>query len=87
MDGGELDVVAVQGLLDHGLVEIGGARAASLAMAAFGFGGHGHEQGAGAAGEVGHVQGPGELVVAPVHLRRPVVKTRRASRVAAGTEV
>ena len=43
-------------------------------MAAFRFGGHGHQQGAGAAGNVGDVERRGKLVVAPVNALRPVVE-------------
>ena len=43
-------------------------------MAALGFGGDSHEEGSGAAREVSHVQRPGKLVVAPVHVRRPILE-------------
>ena len=72
--GGELNVVAVQGLFHHRLVQGRGIPASGFGVAAFGFGGYGHQQGAGAAGDVGYVEGRGELVVAPVNASRPVVE-------------
>ena len=74
MHGGKLDVVPVQGLLDHGLMELGGLLAARALVATLCLGGDRHEQRSRAAGEVGHVEGRGELVVLPVDMRRPVVE-------------
>ena len=86
--GGQLHVVTVQGMFHHGLVQCGGVSSASVSMAAFRFSGYCHEQRAGAARQVCHVEGGREFVVAPVNPRRPFVEyTSRASSVAAGTEV
>ena len=74
MDGGKLHVVAVQRHLDHRLVQTGGVLSSRVRVEAFGLGSHRHQQRSGAAGEVGDVQRTGELVVAPVHALRPVVK-------------
>ena len=74
MDGGKLHIVAVDGLLDHCLVQGGGVLAAGGGVAAFCFGGDSHQESAGAASQVGDVEGCREFVVAPVHMGRPVVK-------------
>ena len=74
MDGGKLHVVAVQCQLDHRLVQAGDVLSSRVRVKTFGLGCYRHQQRSGAAGEVGHVQRTGELVVAPVHALRPVVK-------------
>ena len=70
----ELDVIPVQGLLHHRLVQLGCVPAASVRMPALGLGGDRHEQRSCATGYVGHVEGSGELVVCPVDVGRPFVE-------------
>ena len=74
MHGGELDVIPVQGLLHHRLVQLGYVPAASVRMPALGLGGDRHEQRSCAAGYVGHAEGSGELVVCPVDVGRPFME-------------
>ena len=76
VDRGELDIKADQGLLDEHFVERGGVASARVGVAALRFGGDGHEERAGAAGEVGNIQGGGEFVVAPVDVFGPAVKDK-----------
>ena len=86
--GGQLHVVTMQGLFHHGLMQCWGVPSTSVSMAAFRFSGYCHEQRAGAARQVCHVEGGREFVVAPVNPRGPIVEyTSRASSVAAGTDV
>ena len=57
--GGELDIVPVQGLLDHGLVELGGVLASRALVSSLGLGGDRHQQGTRAAGEVATLRDAG----------------------------
>ena len=76
MNGGKLHVIAVEGLLHHGLVKLGRILPASLFVTALHFCSHCHKKGSRTAGKVGHIEGCWELVVAPVNLGRPVVKNK-----------
>ena len=71
---GQLHIITVDGLLHHCLVQGGRLLPARRQMPPLRFGGHGHQQSARAAGQVGYVEGGGKLVIAPVHVRRPVMK-------------
>ena len=87
VNGGELHVVAVEGLLDHNLVQQRGVPSPCAIVQALGFGGDRHQQRAGAAGEVGDVERARVLVVAPVDAGGPAVEDEPGKHVAAGTDV
>ena len=74
MDGGQLHIVAVDGLFYHCFMQCAGILPAGGQVAAFRLGGYRHQQGAGAAGQVGHIERCREFVVTPIYLRRPALK-------------
>ena len=74
MDCRQLNVIPVQGLFHHCLMQSSHVLPTGINVQSFRFRRHCHQESTGTASQIGYIKGARELMVAPVHASRPVVE-------------